>query len=332
MALNWNDKCQPSWSGDELKNIDSNAYKFNQDPAGKFHPSTQFEAVKVTLDEPEPDFIWHLTKQGDWQKNSIHNVCNFFKGYIETRELYNLLRYNTLSQNIEFIRRPEWISKHESITAWDDNDANAVMKTLSTKLAFNINKNLIHDTALAIAHENKYNPVINYLESLKWDGKPRIHNWLTEYVRVTETRYTNAVGKLLLRAAIRRTYDSGCKYDYMIVLEGEQGIGKSTICEILGQEWYADLSLNVHSPDTIDCMRNKWIIEVSEMECTRRADTQALKSFLTRRTDTVRLAYARTSKDFLRHNIFIGTFNPDTAGSYLKDMTGNRRYLPIAVE
>jgi predicted P-loop ATPase len=79
-------------------------------------------------------------------------------------------------------------------------------------------------------------------------------------------------------------------------------------------------------------MRNKWIIEISEMECTRRADTQALKSFLSRRTDTVRLAYARTSKDFPRHNIFIGTFNPESVGSYLKDMTGNRRYLPLAVE
>jgi len=346
MLTFWNPGCEPAWDENELRKIVSNAYKFNQDPAGKFHPSNQFEplevvdypdglevgeAVDVKL-ETEPDFTWHLNKQGEWQRNSIHNVCNFFNGYIETIELNKLLRFNTLSQNIEFIRKPFWINKHEPLTAWDDNDANAVMKYLSTKLAFNVTKNLIHDTALAVAQQNKYNPVVKYLESQKWDGKPRVFNWLSTYVRVEETDYSKAVGELMLRAAIRRTYDSGCKYDYMVVLEGEQGIGKSTICEILGQDWYADLVLNVHSPDTVDCMRNKWIIEISEMECTKRAETQALKSFLSRRTDTVRLAYARTSKDFPRHNIFIGTFNPDTVGSYLKDMTGNRRYLPLLVK
>ncbi len=330
MVLNWNDRCEPAWDSKDLEDIVYNAYKFNQDPAGKFHPSNQFDALDVV--EEEPTFTWHLNKQGEWQRNSIHNVCNFFKGYSETRELNNILRFNTLSQSIEFTRRPFWLHANSPLTAWDDNDANAVMKYLSSTLAFNASKNMIHDSALAVASEHMYNPVIDYLESLTWDGTPRLHNWLTTYVRVTETDYTNAVGELLLRAAIRRTYVSGCKYDYMVVLEGEQGVGKSTICEILGQEWYADLILNVHSTDTVDCMRNKWIIEVSEMECTKRAETQALKSFLTRRTDTVRLAYARASKDFPRHNVFIGTFNPEPASGYLKDMTGNRRYLPISVE
>ena len=350
MVSNWNDRCEPAWDEDELRGIVINAYKFNQDSAGKFHPSNQFEAVdydfkvvnspdglevgeSVDIDiETEPDFTWHLNKQGEWQRNSIHNVCNFFGGYLETKELDKLLRFNTLSQSIEFTRRPFWLHKNSPMTAWDDNDANAVMKYLSTKLAFNANKNLIHDTALAVASENMFNPIIDYLESQTWDGIPRIHNWLTTYVRVNETEYSKAVGELLLRAAIRRVYDSGCKYDYMVVFEGDEGIGKSTFCEILGQNWYADLILNVHSPDTVDCMRNKWIIEVSEMECTKRAEAKAMRSFLSRRTDTVRLAYARTSKDFPRHNIFIGTFNPEPASSYLKDETNNRRYLPIFVE
>ncbi len=356
MRKYWNDRCQPAWNDGELNGITINAYKFNQDAVGKFHPSNQFEplsheetwkepitvvshpdglkdgdGVEVTVDT-EPNFVWHITKQGEWQRNSIHNVCNFFSGYVETIELNKLLRFNTLSQNIEFTRKPFWVNKHEPLTAWDDNDANAVMKYLSTKLAFNASKNLVHDAALAVAQANKYNPVVDYLEAQNWDGTPRIHNWLSTYVRVKESSYSNAVGELMLRAAIRRTFDSGCKYDYMVVLEGKEGIGKSTICEILGQEWYADLVLNVHSPDTVDCMRNKWIIEVSEMECTKRADARAMRSFLSRRTDTVRLAYARASKDFPRHNIFIGTFNPEPEGSYLKDETNNRRYFPLTVE
>ncbi len=354
MLSYWNSKCQPSWDASELEKIVQNAYKFNQDAAGKFHPSNQFDALDVADGDEvsinnvtgmaevngktytvakEKTFQWHLTKGGEMQRNSIHNVCNFFNGYKETPELHGLLGFNTLNQNIEFLKRPSWLSKYESLTGWDDNDCNAVVKYLSTKLSFNANKNLIHDAALAVAQQHKYNPVIEYLESFKWDGKERIHNWLSEYMRVKETKYTKAVGELILRAAIRRVYDSGCKMDYMVVLEGEQGIGKSTMIEILGHKWYADLILNVHSPDTVDCMKNKWIIEVSEMEASKRADVQAMKSFLSRRIDTCRLAYARASKDFPRHSIFIGSFNPDAYGSsYIKDVTGDRRYLPLTVE
>lgn len=331
MFFHWNKMCQPAWSPEELEKIVQNAYNFNNDKAGKFHPSNQFDAVEV--DEDEKTFTWHLTKGGEWQRTSIHNVCNFFNGYGETPELHDLLGFNLLSQNIEFLRRPAWLNKFETLTGWDDNDCNAVIKLLSTKLSFNANKNLIHDAALAVAQEHKFNPVIDYLVGHKWDGKKRIHNWLTEYMRVKETEYTNAVGELILQAAIKRVFQSGCKYDYMVVLEGNQGIGKSSMIELLGSKWYADLILNVHSPDTVDSMRNKWIVEVSEMEASKRSDVQAMKSFLSRRIDTCRLAYARASKDFPRHSVFIGSFNPDAFGSsYIKDVTGDRRYLPITVE
>jgi predicted P-loop ATPase len=152
---------------------------------------------------------------------------------------------------------------------------------------------------------------------------------LHDYLRADKNIYTSEVGKLLLLAAIKRAYEPGCKYDYMVVLEGEEGIGKGTVISILGGEYYGDVVLNVHSPDTVDVMRKKWFIEVSEMEVSRRADVQALKSFLTRNVDTVRLAYARCSQDFPRKCVFIGTFNPEPESSYVKNVSGNRRYLPV---
>ncbi len=340
MWKHWNDRCEPPWGGEDLEHICDNAYKYNEEPVGKHHPHSDFDAVTSEPLEPseckEKQFSWHRTKVtksggGDLKVNSIHNVCNFFKGYKHTIELEEILRFNLLSFNIEFARRPFWMSEHEILSPWDDNDALAVTKLLSTRLAFNVSKNLVHDAALAVAQENKYHPIIDYLESLDWDGTRRVGNWLPVYLKTKDTVYERAVGQLMLVAAIKRIYQAGCKFKNIVVLEGDQGIGKSPVCEILGGEWYADMTLNVNSPDTVDAMRNKWIIEVSEMECTRRAETQALKSFISRQVDVVRLAYARSAKEFPRHNIFVGTFNPDNTGGYLKDMSGNTRYLPVLV-
>ncbi len=325
----WNKMCQPMWSYDSLQNIVNNAYTYNEEAPGKLHPHADFDAV--VPEKKKKKMHWHLTKQGEMRVNSVHNIVNFFEGYKETEELDSLLRFNLLSSSIEFTRRPFWTNKHEPLTPWDDNDANAVMKYLSTKIAFNVSKNFIHDAALAVAQENKFHPIIEYLEGLKWDGKKRIGNWLTEYLGTADTRYEQTVGELMLVAAVKRLYQSGCKYKTIVIIEGDQGAGKSPVCEILGGDWYADMTLNVHSPDTVDSMRTKWIVEVSEMECTKRAETQALKAFLSRQVDTCRLAYARASKDFPRHNIFIGTFNPDNTGGYLKDMSGNTRYLPVLI-
>lgn len=329
-AMNdWNKRCKPVWDDSKLLEVVNNAYKYNEEPIGKLHPRSDFDDVKP--EQKKKRMLWHITKRNEWKVNSLHNVTNFFTGYENSLELKGLLRFNLLSHSIEFIRKPFWISKREVVTPWDDNDANAVAKFLSTKLGFNTTKNMIHDAALAVAQANKYHPIMNYLESLKWDGKHRVCTWFHDYLETANTKYERAVGELMLVAAIKRIYQSGCKYKTIIVLEGDQGAGKSPVCEIMGGEWYADMTLNVHSPDTVDAMKTKWIIEVSEMECTKRAETQALKAFLSRQVDTCRLAYARAAKDFPRHNIFIGTFNPDNAGGYLKDMSGNTRYLPILI-
>lgn len=325
----WNGKCEPPWGIVELDSIVQNAYTYNEENVGKLHPHSDFDAVEP--EEAKREMHWHVTKQGEWRVNSLHNITNFFNGYEETLELYSLLRFNLLSYSIEFTRKPFWVNKFEPLTPWDDNDANAVVKFLSSKLSFNVTKNMVHDAALAVAQENKYHPIIEHLESLKWDGNPRVASWLHDYLGTADTVYEKAVGELMLVAAVKRVYQAGCKYKTIVVIEGDQGAGKSPVCEILGGEWYADMTLNVHSPDTVDAMRTKWIVEVSEMECTRRAETQALKAFLSRQVDTCRLAYARAAKDFPRHSIFIGTFNPDNTGGYLKDMSGNTRYLPVLV-
>jgi predicted P-loop ATPase len=173
-----------------------------------------------------------------------------------------------------------------------------------------------------------YHPIRQYIGSTQWDGVKRLDTWLHKYCGAADNAYTAAVGRKTIVAAIARVFDPGHKFDYCLVLEGDQGIGKSTVCAIFGGKWYGDIILDPHSRDTIDMMRGKWFIELSEMEVTRRSDVQALKAFVSRTSDRTRLAYARSADDFPRQCIFIGTINPDGMG-YLSDTTGNRRFWPI---
>ena len=188
---------------------------------------------------------------------------------------------------------------------------------------------IVHEAVALVASRNLYHPVKEYLESLTWDGVSRIDTWLSTYCQVLSTDYTDSVGAKVLIGALARIYQPGCKFDYTLVLEGSQGIGKSTVCALLGKGWYGSPSLDITNKDTVDQIRSKWIVELAEMETASRAETQALKAFLTRQTDRVRMAYARNAQEFPRTCIFIGTINPDKANGYLKDTTGNRRFWPV---
>lgn len=116
----------------------------------------------------------------------------------------------------------------------------------------------------------------------------------------------------------------------MMVLEGPQGIRKSSVCRILGDQWYADPKMDIQKKESIEVLKGKWIIEFAEMEAMSKADTSALKAYITRVSDRYRAAYGRIVEDYPRHCIFIGTINPQRSG-YLKDSTGNRRYWPIQI-
>jgi putative DNA primase/helicase len=145
---------------------------------------------------------------------------------------------------------------------------------------------------------------------------------------VKQTNYSKAVGKKTLCAAVARAYRPGVKFDHMLILEGEQGIGKSTAVNILAGEWYVDLMLKTDSKDTVQLVNSGWILEVSEMAGLRKQEIESLKAFISRPTDSIRPPFGRTPVNYPRRSIFIGTINPTSIG-YLNDETGNRRYWPV---
>ena len=180
------------------------------------------------------------------------------------------------------------------------------------------------------ARRNTFHPVCDYLDSLTWDGEPRLDRWLVTYCGADDNDYTHAVGAITLIAAVRRVRHPGVKFDEMLVLEGKQGSERSSLIAALPPDptWFSDdLPLNADGKRVIEQTAGKWIIEAAELSGMRKADVEHLKAMLSRQSDTARLAYGHNPTDRPRQFIPIGTTNNDT---YLKDVTGNRRFWPVA--
>jgi len=205
---------------------------------------------------------------------------------------------------------------------------------LAQRHAFEQPVQSIEEAVTNVAYHERFHPVREYLESLTWDGVPRLDFWLRDYLYVEDgdSEYVKACARKTLCAAIMRVMRPGVKYDHILVLEGAQDIGKSSVCQILGGKWSSDFPVDPHSKDTVQLMQGTWILELAELEVTRKADMEALKAFVTRRKDQARLAYGRTVGEFPRQSIFIGTKNPRADGTYLSDDTGNRRWWPVRCE
>lgn len=185
---------------------------------------------------------------------------------------------------------------------------------------------------MALAHEQNYHPVIDYLDGLTWDGKPRIDSWLADYCGAEDTGLNREFSSKLLIAGVRRIKQPGVKFDTMLVLEGPQGAGKSQLAAKLAirDEWFCG-SLDLKSDDKTkaELLARAWIVECQEMDGMNKTTDKNLKRFLSTRIDMYRRAYARDASEHGRHCIILGTTNEP---AYMRDLTGNRRFWPVFVQ
>jgi predicted P-loop ATPase len=175
-----------------------------------------------------------------------------------------------------------------------------------------------------------FDPVRDYLDGLRWDGVKRLDRWLVVYCGARDTPLNRAIGRKMLVAAVRRVREPGCKFDYIVVLEGEQGVGKSTLLRFLaGDENFSDNEiLGLNKKEQQEAIQGVWIYEVAELEGLVKSEVTKVKLFASKTVDGARPAYGRTRVDRPRRCIFVATTNEDT---YLRDTTGNRRFWPVAV-
>ena len=190
----------------------------------------------------------------------------------------------------------------------------------------------VHTAVQTLANHHRFHPVRDYLDGLKWDGVPRIDDWLIRYAGTDDNEYVRAVGALVLVAAVRRVREPGCKFDEILVLENpEQGNNKSSALQVLAvrREWFSDnLPLGLSAKETIEALSGHWIVEASELHGMRKSEIDKVKAFASRDTDRARLAYDRAPTAAPRQCVIIGTTNNE---QYLRDLSGNRRFWPVRI-
>ena len=190
-------------------------------------------------------------------------------------------------------------------------------------------RELLSSALSEVFYNHRYNPVIDYLKSRKWDGKKRIETLFIDLLYADDSELNRVMTRKWMIAAVKRTMKPGCKFDPMIVLQGSGGIGKSTICERLSKGFYSTISLDeIDNKDLIAKMNKTWIGIIDEMDSFGKRDMNKIKSFLSEGENVVRLAYARNPKKFKRHCVFIGSTNDET---FLRDTTSpvERRFWVI---
>ncbi len=198
------------------------------------------------------------------------------------------------------------------------------------KYGFDPGREHTRDAAVQLCQKNKFDPVLEYLDGVKWDGQPRLDTWLSTYFGAEDTPLNRAIGRLTLIAAVRRARHPGCKFDQILVFEGAEGRGKSSAIEILaGSDNFSDqLILTLDERAQQEAVTGVWIYELAEIAGISKADVDRVKAFASRTVDRARPAYGRFRVNRPRRCVFIATTNNDT---YLKSQTGNRRFWPVKV-
>lgn len=336
----WNPRRSGRKTIEELRVKVEHAYKYARGAVGAAHPSAAFDKIDApspppplpspTTKEKDPEIAWNTSPQGKVLK-TFQNLLNYMR--LPAGGLHKIFAFNEFTGRVEFVNPAPWhrgrLPRYPGV---GDDDLKLLKGYLSTRHGYETTVQNIEEAVTNVAYHDRFHPVREYLHGLKWDEKQRLDTWMRDYLGVAETPYTRACARKVLCAAVMRVMHPGIKFDHVLVLEGAQDVGKSTVVELLGGKWAADAPVDPHAKDTIQFLQGRWIVELAEMEVVRRVDEEALKAFISRKTDMARLAYGRTVGEFPRQSIFIATKNPRADGTYLKDDTGNRRWWPVRCE
>ncbi len=243
-------------------------------------------------------------------------------------ELARKFQYDKFSERIRTKGGLPWNPEIKERSV-NDADMSGLRVFLETEYKL-CGKEKIQDAFDTFLQQTATHTVRDYLDGLAWDGVPRLDRVFTAYLGAEDTEYTRKVARLLFCSGVARIYAPGQKYDYLVVLIGAQGTGKSTFVRIMGVDWFSDSLKIIDMKDktAAEKLLGVWVVEIPEMDGFGKVDSNTIKSFLTMQEDRFRPAYARHTVDRPRQFIAVGTTNKQ---DFLTDETGNRRFLPVDI-
>lgn len=291
------------------------------------------EKVKAVFAEERKAQASEEFSDEDWQKaleldkaGKVKNTLQNLTVILMNDPLLKPLVFNQLLDGMEIKGDVPW--RHPSKFWRDADDAQLISYVDSHYGTFSARN---YDIAVAkVTDDRSYHPIREFIENLpEWDKVPRVDTLLIDYLGADDNEYVRAVTRKTLCAAIKRVLYPGCKFDSMLVLNGPQGVGKSTLIAKLAGEWFSD-SLNLgdtKDKTAAEKLQGYWILEIGELAGLKKAEVETLRSFLSRQNDIYRAAFGKRATPHLRQCVFFGTTNAESG--YLRDTTGNRRFWPV---
>ncbi len=262
----------------------------------------------------------------DGPKGSVGNVLMVLESDVRTKAV---VAFDEHAREVMVMRQPPWRSAGLYPRPFGDNDATWATQWVEQEHDVSSSVETVGRALHAVAAQYGFNPLLDYLNGLVWDGKPRLDAWLTTYLHAKDEPLTRAVGRKWVISAVARAMKPGSQVDHVLTLEGAQGLMKSSALRAFaGDRWFSDELPEMGSKDAALAVGKGWIVELAELDALKKSETTRVKAFLVRRVDRFRPPYGRHAIDVPRACVFAATTNDAT---YLRDTTGNRRFWPVRV-
>lgn len=324
--------CSPPLTEQEVRIIVSSATKY--DKGKPIHIDSEGVATRENKDDVigNPEWVLNFLDCNHDKDGNIKSVKQFvhnFEIVMDKDDRFaGKIRFNEFAQQLYLCGNVPW-EKEDNCRAWSSHDDSALFSLIQADYGLKSRQDFA-DALKNVSMRNKFHPVRELLDSLTWDGKEHIRSLLPECLGAEDSDYTYQVMRLWMLGAVSRVYKPGSKFDYTIILQGSQGIGKSTFLKQLAMDdsWFNDSLDSLDSDKAVQSLTGSWIIELAELKSLARTagGVESVKRFLTATQDKYRIPYERRADTFYRQCVFAGTTNKD---DFLQDETGNRRFLIV---
>lgn len=316
-------------TGDDTESICAEVQQDQKQDVGKKRAVTQKSKDKVAGGPALVFKFLDCNYDEDGNVKSVKQLVHNFEVVMDKDSRFGgKIRLNEFAQQPYLYGSVPWENEN-NCRAWSSHDDSALFSLIQADYGLKSRQDFA-DALKNVSMRNKFHPVRELLDSLTWDGEEHIRKLLPEYLGAEDSDYTYQVMRLWMLGAVSRVYKPGNKFDYTIILQDSQGIGKSTFLKLmaLDDSWFNDSLDSLDSDKAVQSLTGSWIIELAELKSLARTagGVESVKRFLTATQDKYRIPYERRADTFYRQCVFAGTTNKD---DFLQDETGNRRFLII---